>query len=293
MKLDFTSLFCQIDDFCQSFEPLLQQHLLKDQTRPSRNRAAKLSTSEMMTIVIGFHQARFRDFKKYYLLLFTELKRLFPGLVSYTRFVQLMPRLFLPMTAFALSQRGKCSGISYVDSTTLQVCHSKRINRNKVFRGIAQRGRSTKGWFYGFKLHLVINDCGELLSFQVTPGNTDDRKPVKELAKSLWGKLFGDKGYISASLAQELLEKGTQLITSVRDNMKNKLMSLEDKALLRKRSIIETVNDQLKNISQIEHTRHRSPMNFMVNLMAGLIAYMLKPNKPSITPLKPQQILFA
>ena len=140
------------------------------------------------------------------------------------------------------------------------------------------------GWFYGFKLHLVVNDQGELLSFALTPGNTDDRNGnlIYKLTKNLYGKLFGDKGYLSKDLTQSLLEKGIQLITTVRKNMKNKLMPLIDKILLRKRCIIETINDQLKNVCQIEHTRHRSPINFLNNLISGLIAYTYLPNKPSI-----------
>ena len=138
------------------------------------------------------------------------------------------------------------------------------------------------GWFFGFKLHLVVNDQGEILAFQLTPGNVDDRKPVPKMTEKLFGKLFGDRGYISQALFQQLYEEGLMLITSLRKNMKNHLMLLEDKLMLRKRSIIETINDQLKNISQIEHTRHRSYANFIVNLLAGLIAYALQAKKPSI-----------
>ena len=138
------------------------------------------------------------------------------------------------------------------------------------------------GWFFGFKLHLVINECGELLAVTLTPGNVDDRKPVPSLARRLAGKLFGDKGYISAGLFHSLWEHGVQLITSLRRNIKNSLMPLMDKILLRKRSLIETVNDQLKNIAQVEHTRHRSVLNFAVNLLAGLISYARQPKKPAL-----------
>ena len=138
------------------------------------------------------------------------------------------------------------------------------------------------GWFYGFKLHLVINEKGELLAFRVSPGNLDDRKPAPVLPKELFGKLFGDKGYISQALFEELFERDLQLITGIRSNMKNRLMLLSDKVMLRKRSIIETINDQLKNISQIEHSRHRSVANFFINLISGLLAYCFQPKKPSL-----------
>lgn len=147
---------------------------------------------------------------------------------------------------------------------------------------MAARGQCSLGWFYGFKLHLVINEYGEVLAFTLTPGNVDDRQPVPRLAKQLFGKLFGDKGYLSQALFETLLAQGLQLITNVRANMKNRLLPLRDKLLLRKRFLIETINDQLKNQSQIEHSRHRSPINFVVNVLAGLIAYMWQPKKPAI-----------
>ncbi len=219
----------------------------------------------------------------------SHLRSEFPHLVSYNRFVELMPRVLMPLLAYFHWCKGRCTGISFVDSTPLKVCHNRRIARHKVFDGLAQRGKTTMGWFYGFKLHLVVNDRGELLAFHLTPGNVDDRQAVPRLARDLFGKLFGDKGYISQKLFEQLFEHGVELITSVRKNMKNRLMPLSDKMLLRQRSIIETINDQLKNISQIEHTRHRSVANFLVNLVAGLIAYCHQPKKPSLN-LTPQQV---
>lgn len=126
-------------------------------------------------------------------------------------------------------------------------------------------GKSSTGWFFGFKLHAVINHLGELLAIRITPGNVNDRKPLPKMVRTLWGKLFGDKGYLSKSLAETLMEQGVKLITKVRRNMKAIALSAFDKAILRKRSLIETVFDELKNLCQIEHSRHRSPSNFIVN----------------------------
>jgi len=206
----------------------------------------------------------------------------FPQLVSYQRFVNLQKSALVPLLAFTLSQRDTATGIIFIDSTPNSVCKPKRMSRNKVFKGIAEIGKSTIGWFFGFKLHLIINDAGELLSFCLTPGNVDDREPVSQLCSKLKGKLFGDKGYISQKLFSELWNKGIQLITSHSKNMKNALLPIIDKILLRKRALIETVNDQLKNISQIEHSRHRSVNNFFVNLIAALAAYSLQPKKPHL-----------
>lgn len=283
-------LFCHVDDFCQWFEPHWHQTLLREGAI-KRIRRTELTTSEIMTIVIHFHQSHYRDFKAYYQeYVLRQLHGEFPKLVAYNRFVELMKRVLVPLMAYFYHCKGRCTGISFVDATPLAVCHNRRIGRHKVFDGLASRGKTSMGWFYGFKLHVVVNDQGELLAFHLTPGNVDDRKPVPQMVHDLFGKLFGDKGYISQTLFESLLAHGVELVTGVRSNMKNRLLPLTDKLLLRKRAIIETINDQLKNISQIEHSRHRSPVNFLVNLLAGLIAYCHQPKKPSLN-LIPQQAL--
>lgn len=275
-------LFCAVDDFWQSFEPdWRQQRLASGQQQ--RQRAGELCESEMMTIVIHFHQARYRDFKTYYTQhVQVFLRAEFPRLVSYERFIQRLPTLLEPLCVFLQSCFGTPTGIAFIDSTALAVCDNRRIASHKVFDGWAARGKTSTGWFFGFKLHVLINDRGELLAVQVTRGNVDDRQPVPALVKRLFGKLFGDKGYLSQALRDQLRQQGIELITKLKANMKNQVMLLGDKLLLRKRAIVESVIDQLKNISQIEHTRHRSPVNFMVHLVAGLIAYCFQPKKPSL-----------
>jgi len=279
-----TELFCHVDDFCQVFVPAWQQQQLAS-GEIQRQRERSLSISEIMTILIHFHQSHYRDFKAYYTGYVQErLRREFPGLVSYTRFVEFMPSVLLPLCVYwRQGCLGTCTGISFIDSTSLAVCKKQRIHAHKVFSGLAKRGRTSTGWFFGFKLHLIINDRGELLNLILTPGNVDDRKPVPAMAQELFGKLFADKGYISKKLREELLRTlNVQLITGIRSNMQNKLVPLMDKLLLRKRAVIETIIDQLKNISQIEHSRHRSPINFLVNLLCGLIAYCHQSKKPSL-----------
>ncbi|WP_238097273.1 IS982 family transposase, partial [Vibrio cincinnatiensis] len=274
--------YCDVDDFCQLFIPHWQR-LLLDNGEMKRNRPCRLSPAEVMTIIIHFHQSHYRDFKNYYLhYVCRQLKPYFPELLSYTRFLALMPSVVVPMCSYLTSKLGKPTGIQFVDSTKIEVCHIIRAKRNKVFEGIAEHGKGTMGWSFGFKLHLIINHLGEIVALKLTKGNVDDRQPVSEMAESLFGKLYGDKGYISQALTGELLEKGVELITTVRKNMKKKFISLWDRAILKKRFIIETVNDQLKNISYIEHSRHRSEHGFMLNLLGGLIAYCLKEEKPSL-----------
>ena len=281
--MSLLELFVSVDDFCQIFLPIWEKKLVAEGSK-KRHRAGQLSMSEVMTILIYFHQSHYRNFKAYYTeQVCQQLKAEFPNLVSYERFVILMPSVFGPLSAYLKSLYGRCSGISFIDSTALEVCDPHRIPNHKVFVGFAERGKGSMGWFYGLKLHLVVNECGEILACRITPGNLDDRKPVPALCKNLFGKLIADRGYISQPLFEQLLETcNVQLITRIKKNMKNKLMPLLDKWLLRKRAIIESVVDQLKNISQIEHTRHRSPINAFINIVAGLIAYCHQPKKPSL-----------
>jgi hypothetical protein len=249
------AMFCDIDDFCNTFEPIYTQRLLQSGQR-QRRRPSQLSLSEIMTIIVYFHASHSRDFKHYYTeYVQGQLRPYFPTLVSYSRFVDLMPRA---------------------------VCHNKRISRHKVFEAWATRGKCSMGWYFGFKLHLMVNDEGELLAFRVTTGEVDDRDPVERMAEGLWGYLYGDQGYISKALHDELLSHGLKLITLIRRNMKLRLMRLWDRLMLRSRSVIETINDQLKNVSQIEHSRHRSLTGFMVNVVGALIAYTYQPKKPSL-----------
>jgi hypothetical protein len=226
-----------------------------------------MTTSEIMTIVVGFHMSHYRDFKNYYLGHVSAFyKDAFPNLLSYTRFLAIMPQIIAPMCAYFSTLKGKPTDIEFIDSTSIKVCHNICIPRHKTFKGVAQRGKGSMGWFYGFKLHLVVNHLGEIVAAKVNSGNVHDTQPVRELAEHLPDKLYGDKGYLS----------------KVRKNMKAKVMSLWDRAMLSKRFIIETINDQLKNISFIEHSRHRSVNGFMLNLLAGLVAYCLKKDKPSL-----------
>lgn len=280
--MDILTVFCQVDDFCQVFEPKFNQQLLVDGKR-KRIKPSKMSRSEVMTILIAFHRSGFRNLKTFYnSMIGVYHKGEFPDLVSYNRFVELQRDALILLGAFMQVRLGKCSGISFIDSTKIAVCNNLRIKQNKVFKEIAKRGKTSTGWFYGFKIHLIISDSGELLAWQITLGNVDDRKPVEKMSKRLWGKLFGDKGYISQELSKLLGEQNVQPVTKVRKNMKNKLMPLFDRLMLRKRAIIESVNDQLKNISQVEHTRHRSVWNFYGNIVAGLIAYTFQEKKPSL-----------
>ena len=265
-----TEIFCMADDFCKIYEKFIKVNGLspkRDRRKREYHREPRLSDAEVMTIMILFHFSGYKCLKHFYRdYVCAHMRHLFPTPVSYNRFTELERKVSVPMVLFLKKcLMGRCTGISFVDSTALRVCRNQRIHLHRVFRGLAQRGQCSMGWFYGFKLHLVCNEKGELLSFMLTPGNVDDREPLKSSAflENISGKLVGDKGYISRGLFEKLFVDGIQLLTKLRSNMKGALMSVADKILVRKRAIIETVNDELKNMAQIEHSRHRSVANFL------------------------------
>ena len=286
-RFSWTVVFCIIDDFCKEYDSEISKHAISEPNgRKHRRRGWTMSRSEIMAILIYFHFNTFRNFKHYYLFYVQiHMRDLFPKQLSYNRFIELVPRVAVEMMLFIqLFCFGRCTGISFVDSTCIPVCHNKRIKRNKVFKGYAEIGKSTMGWYFGFKLHLICNERGEILNFMLTKANVDDRNEnvFNRLTDNVFGKLFADKGYISQGLFERLFNDGINIVTGLKCNMKNKLMPLYDKILLRKRSVIETINDELKNVAQLVHSRHRSVFNFAMNVLAALTAYSFFEKKPSI-----------
>ena len=281
--MQLTSIFCFVDDFCKTILPEFRKNLIGDgRTFLVRNDC--LSESEIITILIWFNLSGFNCFKHFYLSNSLNLKRYFPRIPCYERFVILQKKGFVMMNILLkfLTDSAQRTGVYYIDSTFLQVCKNQRIYRHKTFAGLAQRGFSSCGWFYGFKLHLVTNHLGEPVSFAITKGNVSDQNMTAKLAKDLFGFLFGDKGYLSAKTAADLLKHGLQLITKVRQNMKPKVISESNKFLLKKRGIIETIFGQLKDFRHLVHTKYRSEINYFTNVLSSLLAYMLNPNKPAI-----------
>lgn len=282
MLAPIEEIFCEIDDFCKEYYQDQSEYLLANPKR-ERVRYCRMSSSEIMTILILFHLSHYRTFKDFYQeCVIKYMQSYFPDLVSYNRFLELKSFVIPILAIYMKYKYGSETGMYYIDSTTLKVCRNQRIYRHKVFDKIAKRGKSSMGWFFGFKLHLVINTLGEIMSFCLTPGNVDDRKPMASLFKNLKGTACGDRGYISKSKTKTLFEKGLNFITKTKANMKRVVRTNFEKYLLAQRSIVETVIEQLKSICLIEHSRHRKPDNFLANTLSALIAYTLKPRKPSI-----------
>lgn len=282
--MEQVAVFCDVDDFCKEYERYCMHSLMMEKQRIIPK--TRMALSEIMTILIMYHLSGYRTFKWYYTkYVMVYQKKNYPDLVSYNRFVEIMEYALVPLVLYIVRARFvKCSGISFVDSTPIKVCDNHRIRTNHVFSEYAKMGKSSMGWFYGFKLHLIINEQGEILSFCLTSGNVDDRNEavMDSLTKEIFGKLFADRGCISQKLFENLLKKDITLITRAKKNMKNKLMDYYDRLMLRKRTVIESVNDFLKNICNIEHSRHRSITNFLVNLVSAPAAYSFLPKKPSI-----------
>lgn len=286
-------IFCIIDEFDKNLSVELSKNLRlpsvgKDGIR-HRNRPGRMSESEIMTVLVCYHFGTYRTFKDYYLNgIRGSLKDCFPDAVSYNRFVELMPRVFFLMMLFMkLYAFGKCTGITFVDSTMIPVCHNIRRYMNKVFAGLAKEGKGTMGWCHGFKLHLLCNDSGDIITFCLTGANVDDRddRVWQVFTKELYGKVFADRGYIKRELFESLFDQGIHLVHGLKANMKNRLMPMWDKIMLRKRYVIECVNELLKNKANIVHSRHRSVHNFIMNICSALTAYCFFDNKPEALPV--------
>lgn len=278
----YTTIFTIVDDFCKIYQDWISHKLLS--SGKQRIREGKLSLSESLSIMIFYHFSPYKNFKAYYQH-FIINNSLFKNPPCYERFIQIIPSLFLPLIIMMHHLSGKKTGTYYVDSTHFAVCKNIRINNHKTFAGLAGRGHSSIDWFYGFRMHMIINDKSEIIAVKITKGNKDDRKAFEEMAlnKDLKGKCYGDKAYISKDMFIRLYRKGLTVITGIKKNMKNYLIPLLDKIFLRKRFIIETIFGYIKEHFNLRPNKHRSPANFFASLFAALIAYQLKPIKPLLS----------
>lgn len=230
-----TEFFFLIDDFCIRINQVIDKNAIKTNSSIVRRRKPRLTQSEIIAIMVVFHYSGYRCFKHFYIeYVCKDLTKDFPDLVSYNRFVELKKRCSVPMILFLQMQcLGQCTGISFLDSTTIKVCHYKREKQNKVFKHTAKKAKGTMGWFFGFKLHLVINEKGDIVDFLITKGNVDDRQPLKDKTfhNRVFGKIFADRGYIGKELFEQLFVDGIHLVTKIRKNMINTLMHIYDKIM--------------------------------------------------------------
>jgi hypothetical protein len=283
-------LYLIIDNFCKEYEKDRQKKVLASQTKKTRNRSTRLSLSEIVMILVLYQSSGFKDFKSFYRFVQRDLKPAFNKVNSYNRFIELAPRAIKPLMILLNSLYASCDGVSYIDSTAIKVCHIKREKRHKLFKGIASKSKSTMGWFYGFKLHIMTNTKGELLNSFFSHANVDDRQGLLVMCKKIFGNLIGDRGYLGKQLKQTLHNQGINLITRGRKNMKSHILNLTELAMLNSRNLIETVIGKLKLQFNLEHTRHRSTSGFIINILTSLIAYCFSSNKPKSNIKYPQYI---
>ena len=275
-------LFFHLDEFCIA----LQQWQTQTNRAVIATRQPALSDSELMSICVFYPYSGYKCFQYYYQqMVVPVLKSYFPKLVSYERFLCLLTRI-LPGLYLFLKYRtllSKESNLYFIDSKKLVVCHNPRIHSHRVFQGQAKRGKSSTGWFYGFKLHLVINNVGQIMNFMVTPGNVADNNEevLKTMLVNLKGECYADRGYLT-KLFEYFYNQGLLIVTKIKSNMKNVLIKMDQKVKLRKRAVIEAVNDILTSVFDIEHSRHRKPINALAHLFSGLIAYCFYENKPAV-----------
>lgn len=282
--MDLVTIFYHTDEFCKLFEKEMGNNTLTN-GKNIRNRKCSLKLSEVMTIIIYYHYSGYKTCSDFYHKSF-ELKPAFPGLPSYNRFIELQQKAAIPLMIFSKIQTSNNhNGVFFIDSFSLAVSHNKRISNHKTFAGIAQRGKTSMGWFYGFKLHVVINGSGEIINFALTPGNVADNNQtlLEQLLKNIRGKVYGDKGYLlNEDFFKKLYLQGTHVVTRIKKNMKNRLMDYNDKCMLNHRGVVESSGAVFKEDLNVEHSRYRSVTSFLTNVFSAVIAYSFRENKPSI-----------
>lgn len=281
-----TEIYCDVDDFCKAQRSLIAK-ALRHCGAYKKNHPSQLTLSEVMTILIYYHLSPFKNFKAYYTRhVWVDLKSDFPDLVSYDRFLVLIPRTLIPLMLYLADRcrRSIRTGIYFIDSTPVIACHPKRAHQHKTMKGFASWGKTSVGWFFGVKVHLLINNLGELIHVRITGGSTHDAntKVLFHLTNDLVGWVFGDKGYLLNADKQAFIQQEGRLIFAAkpRRGMPAPDLPVGAKKWAKKRGLIETVIGQTKQVCDLEHTRHRSASNAFVNVYASLVAYSFYERKP-------------
>ncbi|MEQ1144813.1 IS982 family transposase [Acinetobacter soli] len=281
--IDSTELFCVINDFFLKFESIYW-NFLKQNFRCSRVRPAQLSISEITFIAIWFKCSRFNTFKAFFTWLKEGKNHLFKYLPYYQSMIHLIKRHELALHALHVAlMKGQDTQYLWIDSTTLLVCKNQRIQRHKSLVQIASRGRSSMGWFYGCKLHIAMDQFGEIACSALSNGHVADIKMVEQLVAGLNGKLYGDRGYISQELKIRLKDRGIDLITYHRRNMQAIQLCASDEYHLKQCNKIETLFSLLKGQYNLVTSKARSLHGFLSGIYASLYVYQLTHgNKPTI-----------
>jgi hypothetical protein len=284
-EIKLIELFIDVDDLLKSFQAYQNSRQVGQARRPTR--IPQLSESEVCTILAAYHLSGYKCFEYYYRQVIKKsYLSYFPKAPGYERFLVLVSRCYQLMYLWSLHccLKAARTGLYIIDSKRSEVCHLKREHSHRVFSVSARKGKTSTGWFYGFKLHLVINDRGEIVNRTLTGGNAADNNPalLQKLLTGLTGICLGDKGYFT-SLFECFYGHKLHLVTKPKRNMKPDWPCLIDhQHYLKKRALIESVNDLLISVCDLEHTRHRKPENAFAHIAAALIAYQFLEHKPAI-----------
>ena len=270
-------IFDQIDNLLKTMSASLKRKLLSD-LRPKGGRPSGLSLQAILAFGIFRFATGVKDVKHYHRKLLSSYSKELGRIPNYGNFNALMNQA-TPYVIFLLQWICYChqsagGGLYFMDSTPMKVCENKRIFDHKVCEDMAQRGKSSMGWFFGFKLHVVCDSLGRLVSLLITPGNTDDRKFALKLLKGLRGLCVADAGYVSKKLMQELYQQGLLLLTDVRNSMK-RLMSETQHGLLKLRQRIEGVFSCLKHRLKAEASIARSPLGYLSRCLYACLTFAL------------------
>lgn len=275
-------IYCRVDDLHKAY----RRYYFDKTGQYLTSIRSRMSESEVITILICYHLSGYKNFEYYYRdQILKHNKTDFPDAVSYERFVQLQTKSIdlLSLYLYSLAQQSERTGMYFVDSKKIASCHIKREHTHQVMQGVSRKGKTSVGWFFGLKTHLVINNLGQIVAYDITPGNVADNNHtvLRKLLNGLKGVCAGDKGYQSA-LFEEFYQNGLVLLTKPKKNQKAKVQTKANNLLLSKRPVIESTFNICTYICDIEHSRHRNKFNAVVNILAGLAAYQHLDRKPRV-----------
>ena len=265
------------DAILESIRPLL--------TRPTKGtppiKKHKLSVSEIATLAIFRFYTGHRNWKDFYNHIKTYHQKDFPNLPTYQNFIAAIDKLACFsaillqgfMHFFRTHTHGEAT--KFVDGSKLKVCEITRSLSHKVAKDYATKSKTHTGWFYGFRLHIIVNEWMEILGCKIASGSKDERKVLASMWDNIIGMIVADAGYIGKQWAEKAKEGGKVLFAAVRANMK-KLMTKAQHALLKERQKVEIVFSVLKLRFGIENTLPRSIQGYLAHYLWALTAYQLK-----------------
>jgi hypothetical protein len=276
------TLYCIIDDFINTLVKTDDGHKMLSEWKAKRGPQRRLSLSEVLTLNILRFSFHVNDLKAFVRLSNSAYKSYFPQLTNYENFLKATNRSFpffvlLLKYLLELNRLVSKDGVYFFDSTALSVCYNWNIATHKVTKDFAARGKTSKGWFFGFKLHGACDSKGNLVSLRFSPGNEHDSRHAEYLTEGLGGLFVGDAGYLlKQEVFQRLFEKHKRILAASRKNMK-RLMTQEQGIMLSKRSAIETVWGVLQERYGLVYHLARNMTGLFRHYCCSLVSFLMQP----------------